>query len=132
LVEEFLKFFAGKDRPDLGTLSNASGEEFCLFGCDRQGESNLVYRNAIGGLDQDFAHAQAGEGEIFAGTRAADISVIRDKVGHGSNGLERDRGSMRNRLGRIASTEQIDGVAIEARFSVDQSAKREWIIVLKG
>ena len=47
------------------------------------------------------------------------------------NGLERDRGSMRDRLDRIASTEQIDGVAIEVRVLVDENVKREWIIVLK-
>jgi predicted alpha/beta hydrolase len=39
---------------------------------------------------------------------------------------------MRNGLDRIASTQQIDGVAIEVRILVDENAKRERIIVLKG
>jgi hypothetical protein len=132
LLEEALKFFAGNDRPDLSTLGDAAREKFCLLGCDRQGESNLVCWNVIGGLDQDFTHTQAGEGKIFASTRAADIPIVRDKVGHGSNGLERDRGSMRNRLDRVAGTEQIDGVAIQARVLLDENAEREWIIFLKG
>ena len=76
--------------------------------------------------------AQAGEGKIFASARAADLSVTRDKVGHGSNGLDGDRGSMRDGLDRIASTEQIDGVAIKVRVLLDESAKREWVIALKG
>ena len=112
-------------------MGDAAGEEFCLFGCDRQGESNLVCWNAIGGLNQNFAHAQIGEGEILAGTGAADIPVIRDKVGHGFDGLERDRGGMRNGLDRIARTEQIDGIAIEVRVLVDENADRERIVVLK-
>jgi hypothetical protein len=39
---------------------------------------------------------------------------------------------MRDRLDRVAGTEQIDGVAIKARVLLDKNAKREWIIVLKG
>jgi len=38
---------------------------------------------------------------------------------------------MRDRLDRIACAEQIDCVAIEVRILVDESAKREWIVVLK-
>jgi hypothetical protein len=39
---------------------------------------------------------------------------------------------MRNGLDRIACAEQIDCVAIEVRILVDENAKRERIIVLKG
>jgi hypothetical protein len=69
---------------------------------------------------------------VFASARAADLPVIRDKMGHGSNGLDGESSSMRDGLDRIAGTEQIDGIAIEVWVLLDESANWKRIIVLKG